>query len=120
MPHQKTITITPILTVACPLKLCCLNTRSIKNKTSDFVDYVVTSKADLFAVTETWFTEMDVAHKTQATLPGWITHERTVLGVVLFYYTEITFMLRKLLLERNILLIFQNGLYNIVRIDFGW
>ena len=34
-------------------KLCCLNTRSLKNKAASFVSYAINSKADLFALTET-------------------------------------------------------------------
>ena len=51
-------------------KLCCLNTRSLKNKAASFVSYAINSKADLFALTETWFIDMDVAHKVEATPPG--------------------------------------------------
>ena len=49
------------------LKLCSLNARSVKNKSADFVDYVGKTGADLFAITETWFTEKDVAAKVEAT-----------------------------------------------------
>ena len=37
-----------------PLSMCLMNTRSIRNKTADFVDYVCENKFDLVAVTETW------------------------------------------------------------------
>lgn len=52
------------------LKLCSLNARSVKNKSADFVDYVGKTGADLFAITETWFTENDVAAKVEATPSG--------------------------------------------------
>ena len=42
----------------CPLKLCTLNAQSLKNKTADFTNYVCTSGADIFALTETWETLM--------------------------------------------------------------
>ena len=53
------------------LKFCNLNTRSIKNKSADFVCYVKSCAADIFAITETWFTDMDCAHRAEATPPGY-------------------------------------------------
>ena len=41
------------------LLLCCLNARSLRNKSVRFVDLLSDSKADLFAVTEMWFTHND-------------------------------------------------------------
>ena len=32
--------------------------------------YAVNRTADLFALTQTWFTDMDVAHRVEATPPG--------------------------------------------------
>ena len=52
------------------LKLCCLNTRSVKSKSAVFADYVSSSKADLYCLTETWLTEMDTAHKAEITPTG--------------------------------------------------
>ena len=49
------------------LKFCNLNTRSIKNKSAGFVCYVKACAADIFAITETWFTDMDCAHRAEAT-----------------------------------------------------
>ena len=51
-------------------KLCSLNTRPLKNKAGYFVSCAINSKADLLALTEAWFTDMDVAHKVEATPPG--------------------------------------------------
>jgi hypothetical protein len=63
------------------LKLCLLNARSIKNKSSDFVCYGLSAGADVFAITETWFTDIhkDMAHKAEITLPGYklLDHPRT-------------------------------------------
>ena len=52
------------------LKLCCLNTRSVKSKSAAFADYVSSSKADLYCLTETWLTEMDTAYKAEITPTG--------------------------------------------------
>ena len=49
------------------LKFCNVNTRSIKNKSAGFVCYVKACAADIFAITETWFTDMDCAHRAEAT-----------------------------------------------------
>ena len=51
--------------------MCNLNTRSIKNKSADFVCYVKSCAADIFAITETWFTDMDCAHRAEATPLGY-------------------------------------------------
>lgn len=53
------------------LRLCSFNARSIKNKSADFVCYALSTGADIFAITETWLTEKDAAHKTEITLPGY-------------------------------------------------
>ena len=53
------------------LKFCNLNTRSIKNKSADFVCYVKSCAADIFAITETWLSDMDCAHRAEATPPGY-------------------------------------------------
>ncbi len=63
-----------------PLKLCCLNTRSVKSISADFLDYVSTSRADIFALTETWFTELDTAHKIEITPPGFKLKDRPRTG----------------------------------------
>ena len=52
------------------LRLCCLNARSIKNKSADFVCDGPSTGADIFAITETWLTERDMAHKAEIILPG--------------------------------------------------
>jgi hypothetical protein len=48
-----------------------LNAQSLRNKSVDFVDYVLGCKPDVVAVTETWFTPIDTAEKIEATLPGY-------------------------------------------------
>lgn len=53
------------------LKLCSINARSVKNKSADFVCYVRSSGADIFAITETWLTENDIAHRVEVTPPGY-------------------------------------------------
>ena len=53
---------------------------SITQKTSQPIlfCYASSTGADVFAVTETWFSEFDVAHRTEATPPGFklIDHTR--------------------------------------------
>ena len=55
-----------------------MNVRSIKNKSAEFVDYVTSSKADLFALTETWLSEIDDALRAEITPTGFklIDHSR--------------------------------------------
>ena len=43
------------------MKCCVLNAQSLRNKSVDFVDYVLDCKPDVVAVTETWFTPIDTA-----------------------------------------------------------
>lgn len=52
------------------LSLCIMNVRSIKNKSAQFVDYVTSCKADLFALTETWLSKNDDAHRAEITPTG--------------------------------------------------
>ena len=61
------------------LKLCNLNTRSVKSKSADFLCYVQSCAADIFAITETWFTWSDSAHRAEVTPPGYklYDHART-------------------------------------------
>ena len=44
--------------------------RRVKNKTSDFIDYVCSSGADIFALTETWLKDADDACRIEATPTG--------------------------------------------------
>lgn len=41
------------------LLFCCVNPRSVRNKTDDFVEYIIDSQIDICAVTETWLTVND-------------------------------------------------------------
>lgn len=50
---------------------CLLNSQSLNNKSADFIDYVCDIKADIIAVTETWFTENDSAAKILCTPQGY-------------------------------------------------
>lgn len=52
------------------LRLCSFNARSIKNKSTDFACYIPSTGADLIAITETWLTKDDMAHRAEITLPG--------------------------------------------------
>ena len=53
------------------LKLCLANVRSIKPKSAALVNYIISRKADLFAITETWLTPLDVAAKLEIVPPGY-------------------------------------------------
>lgn len=48
-----------------------MNVRSIKNNSAQFVDYVTSCKADLFALTETWLSKYDDAHRAEITPTGY-------------------------------------------------
>ena len=56
------------------LLLCVLNARSLRNKSSTFVDLVCDSKADLFAVSESWLTVNDTAILSEITPQGYTLH----------------------------------------------
>jgi hypothetical protein len=99
--------------------MCLLNARSIKNKSSDFVCYGLSAGADVFAITETWFTDIhkDMAHKAEITLPGYklLDHPRTERsggGTALLCMDNIT--VHKVRTAGNAgHLSFPNGYYNI-------
>ena len=52
------------------LKLCFLNAQSLRNKSTHFVCYASSIGVNVFAATETWFSEFDDAHRAEATPPG--------------------------------------------------
>ena len=62
------------------LRICCLNARSIKNKSADFACYANSTGADIFAITESWLPERDMAHKAEITLPGYKLLEQQRVG----------------------------------------
>ena len=53
--------------------LCSVNVRSAKSKSADLLDYISSSGADLFALTETWPNANDTAAKLEFIPPG--THD---------------------------------------------
>ncbi|XP_041466267.1 uncharacterized protein LOC121416820 [Lytechinus variegatus] len=53
------------------LTLCTVNFRSLRNKSAAVLDYVRDSKADLYAITETWLTENDAAVINDIVPPGY-------------------------------------------------
>ena len=59
------------------LKFCSLNARSVRNKSADLVSYVESSGADIFAVTETWLSEIDDACRAEITPPGYKLFDHT-------------------------------------------
>ena len=52
-----------------------LNARSIKSKSADFLCSGKLCAADIFTITETWFTERDSAHRGQMTPPGYMLYD---------------------------------------------
>ena len=53
------------------LNLCLANVRSIKSKSAALINYITSSKADLFESTETWLTFRDVTAKLEIVSPGY-------------------------------------------------
>ena len=51
--------------------LCLANVRSIKPKSAALLNCMASRRADLFAVTETWLTPLDVAAKLEIVPPGY-------------------------------------------------
>ena len=54
-----------------PLSLCLLNSRSVRNKSAAFFDYICECKADLVAVTETWLSCCDDAIRVELCPDGY-------------------------------------------------
>ena len=84
-PTTRNLVSIPIVNEQCRcakrhLRLCCLNAGSIKNKSVDFACYTSTTGADIFAITESWLSERDTAHKAEITLPGYKLFEYTRVG----------------------------------------
>ena len=85
-PVFRTLTNVPIDISQCSslrtnlMKLCNLNARSIKSKSADFLCYVKSCAADIFAITETWFTEKDSAHRAEVTPPGYMLYDHARSG----------------------------------------
>ena len=65
------------LRVGSYLQFCSLNARSVRNKSADLVSYVESSGADIFAVTETWLSEIDDACRAENTPPGYKLFDHT-------------------------------------------
>ena len=53
------------------LKLCSMNVRSIRNKSSTIYDFICDGKADMCAMTETWLCENDSSVIHEITPPGY-------------------------------------------------
>ena len=85
-PVFRTLTDVPIDRSQCSslrtnlMKLCNLNARSIKSKSADFLCYVKSCAADIFAITETWFNEKDSAHRAEVTPPGYMLYDHARSG----------------------------------------
>jgi len=83
--NSRSIINIPTIKEQCPivkkhLRICCLNARSIKNKTADFVCYAASTGADIFTCTETWLTERDMTKRAEITLPGFKLFDQPRLG----------------------------------------
>merc|ERR1739844_140129 len=61
------------------ISLCLMNTRSVKNKTSDIFDYICEHKLDLVAITETWLCQNDNSIRSDLCPDGYklLDHPRT-------------------------------------------
>ncbi|KAK2561921.1 hypothetical protein P5673_015341 [Acropora cervicornis] len=55
-----------------PLHLANVNLRSVRNKTTDIVDYVITNDADICVLTEAWLKDRDSVSVVALSLPGYI------------------------------------------------
>jgi hypothetical protein len=54
------------------LTICCLNARSVKNKTISLSDYIISNDFDIVAITETWLgTAVDEQCKTELVPEGY-------------------------------------------------
>lgn len=62
-----------------------MNVQSIKNKSAEFVDYVTSYKADLFALTETWRGKNDDAHRAEIRPTGFKRNDRRGGGTALLF-----------------------------------
>ena len=70
------------------------NSQSIRNKTAFFVDYICSNNIDHFALTETWFTDLDVAAKAECIPDGYKMSEQSRSGrrgggIALVYRSDI-------------------------------
>ena len=96
--HDRTTSRTSVLVPIVPeqrflvgsyLKFCSLNARSVRNKSADLVSCVESSGTDIFAVTETWLSEIDDAcREPKSPHPGkscLITHDLIDLVVELLH-----------------------------------
>ena len=72
-----------------------LNARSLRNKSSDIYDYIVDSKLDLCAITETWLSVNDDAVSNYILLDQPRTGHRRG-GCTAFMYRESLFQVKKL------------------------
>ena len=52
-------------------QLCSLNARSLRNKSTAFVDLVCDLRAELFTICESWLNDLDSAILSELTLPGY-------------------------------------------------
>jgi hypothetical protein len=58
------------------LKFCLVNTRSIRNKTADFTEFISDNDIDLCMVSETWLKAEDDAKRSECQMDGYIFHDQ--------------------------------------------
>ena len=84
-----------IYTSCVRVKLCVLNTQSMRNKSDEFVDFVLQNNLDLVAISETWFKPDDNLVPHECTPAGYSLHhiprpKKTGGGVALLFRSSLS------------------------------
>ena len=97
-------------------QLCSLNARSLKNKSSDFVDLVCDLRAELFTLCESWLNDLDSAILSELTLPSYAKLYHCPVQIVgvagLRYYIGTVLMQTKCFQPSDLRLKCRNGLWS--------
>ena len=114
-PIRSTFTI-----VYKPITFVLLNAQSSRNKTSDFVDYIIDTDADILAITETWFKYTDNVIKVECTPSGYTLLDEPRIGrhgggIALLYKNPLH--ISKIAGGEKNRLNFLNGLYHALTIN---
>ncbi|XP_028399338.1 uncharacterized protein LOC114522790 [Dendronephthya gigantea] len=62
------------------LNFCLINTRSLNNKSAEFIDFICDRQPDIVALTETWFHEHETAARSLCTPTGYNLFDHPRLG----------------------------------------
>ena len=54
-----------------PLKIAVVNSRSVRNKTADIIEYIISTALDITLLTETWLTVSDAVIRAELKPPGY-------------------------------------------------